>query len=334
MRKRIPTPYIFLRYPRSKRKINLADQLKVNYGNHRSGWSYAIQCLAKLHNPRGVKIDTFIERTFFWHPQGIKPHQEPWIGFIHVPPNVPDWFMYEQSNDRIIQSEAFQRSVPYCRGLFVLSDYHKRSLEKKLDLPINNLLFPTETPRLKWSWKRFEANSEKKIIQVGWWLRKLHSIFLLNTGQYKKIFLDPANPHLKALLSKEATILRKERKVTSDLYHQAERIPFLDNAEYDLLLSKNIVMIDLYDASANNTVIECIARNTPLLVNPIEGVVEYLGKDYPFYFESLDEAAAKAENLDLVHQAHRFLVNHPIKPMLKRSYFLDSFVQSEVYSGL
>ena len=55
------------------------------------------------------------------------------------------------------------------------------------------------------------------------------------------------------------------------------------------LLEKNIVFIDLYDSAANNTVLECIIRNTPLIVNRTPGVVEYLGEDYPLYFDNLDE---------------------------------------------
>ena len=57
--------------------------------------------------------------------------------------------------------------------------------------------------------------------------------------------------------------------------------------EYDQLLEKNIVFIELIDASANNTILECIVRNTPIIVNKIEPVVEYLGDDYPLYFENL-----------------------------------------------
>ena len=58
--------------------------------------------------------------------------------------------------------------------------------------------------------------------------------------------------------------------------------------EYDDLLSKNIIFIDLYDASANTVVVECIARKTPLLVTRLDAVIEYLGKDYPLYFDNLE----------------------------------------------
>lgn len=59
----------------------------------------------------------------------------------------------------------------------------------------------------------------------------------------------------------------------------------LSNEAYDRLLTENIGFVALHDASANNTVIECIARATPLLVNPLPAVVEYLGA-----FESLRDS--------------------------------------------
>ena len=52
------------------------------------------------------------------------------------------------------------------------------------------------------------------------------------------------------------------------------------------------MFIDLFDAAANNTVLECIVRKTPIIVNKIPGVVDYLGEGYPLYFSELDEVSA------------------------------------------
>jgi hypothetical protein len=51
------------------------------------------------------------------------------------------------------------------------------------------------------------------------------------------------------------------------------------------------MILSLVDASTNNAVIECIARATPLLVNPHPAVIEYFGADYPTYNESIDDVA-------------------------------------------
>ena len=62
------------------------------------------------------------------------------------------------------------------------------------------------------------------------------------------------------------------------------------NEEYDALLSSSVVLCLMYATAANNVVVECIARGTPLLINPLPAVVEYLGPDYPLY--AADEVAA------------------------------------------
>jgi hypothetical protein len=113
-----------------------------------------------------------------------------------------------------------------------------------------------------------------------------------------------------------------------------ELSPYLDNDQYDELLSKNLVFLHLYDSSANNALIECIARATPVLVNPLPAVVEYLGPDYPLYFQTLAEAAGKAEDENLVLAAHQYLREESLRENLTGAYFLRSLVGSEIYRQL
>ena len=319
----------------NNRKLNLVEQLKINYGSHRSGWHYALQGLKPLHNPNGVLFDSFVERTFVWNPKGVKPHREPWVGVIHVPPHVPGWFLYHQANESIFKTDAWQQSLPLCRGLFTLSENHKNHLQKRLDIPVNNLFFATETPTEKWSWEKFQENPRKKIIQVGWWLRKLHTIFQLQTNKYEKIFLKASHVRrLEELIGKEREILVKQGQFHDNMYDTAQTIDFLSDSDYDHLLSENIAIINLYDTSANNVIAECIVRNAPILVNPLPAVVEYLGSDYPLYFNTLEEAVEKAENFDLIHKTHLFLLQHPSKEKLDNSYFYRSVKESGIYQNL
>jgi hypothetical protein len=46
--------------------------------------------------------------------------------------------------------------------------------------------------------------------------------------------------------------------------------------------------LNLIDASAVNTVIECIIRNTPLIINRRPAIVEILGDEYPLYYGDSD----------------------------------------------
>ena len=141
------------------------------------------------------------------------------------------------------------------------------------------------------------------MIQIGYWLRKINSIYSLPllAGPYTKIRLVPSGK-----MDKYFNLLEKLREIeatANDIQHDpaffgnTKLQGFLENDEYDEWLTENITFVDLYDSSANNAVIESIARATPLLVNPLPAVVEYLGKDYPFYFDDLGEGGKESREL-------------------------------------
>ena len=73
---------------------------------------------------------------------------------------------------------------------------------------------------------------------------------------------------------------------------------------------------------------------TPLLVNPIPAVVEYLGTDYPFYFNDLEEAAVKVRDFDLIKRTHDYLINCETRKKLTQKYFRQSLTSSEIYKSL
>ncbi len=320
--------------PAKERKIALADQLRLDFGLHRSGLKYGLRFLLGLHHPRGVALDAFIERTFSWLPQGNQAHETPWIGFIHVPPRSPEWFHPEQGNAAIFASESWQRSLPFCRGLFAFSRYHQKYLAERVPVPVETLRLPSETPDLKWSPEAFAANADRKVVQVGWWLRRLHAIYQLPKTDFQKAFLDVGHPSLPVLMAKEKEILIRTGDFDSVDLSSVVTIPCLSNPEYDRLLSRNVVFMFLYDSSACNAIVECMVRHTPLLVNPLAAVVEYLGDDYPFYFETLPEAAAKLMDRDLILRTHDYLRRLPRVGELSGESFYHAFVDSAIHRSL
>ena len=96
----------------------------------------------------------------------------------------------------------------------------------------------------------------------------------------------------------------------------------VSNEEFDDMLTSCVAFLDLYDSSANNAVIECIARNTPLLVNRHPAVVEYCGEDYPLYFDSLDHAYELVCDFDKIFAAHEYFKNMD-KRWINGSYFAN-----------
>lgn len=317
-------------------RLNFGNQIAQNYGNHRSGWSYAVQGLKDFDDPTApIFCNTFIEKRFVWGgDEGdggvgpVAPHLEPWVGFIHVPPMVPGWFQFEQSNEQIFSKESWRRSEAHCRGLFVLTDYHRRYLQKLLrpKFPISVLHHPTEFPEQTFDLARFEANPTKRLVQIGWWLRKLAAIQRLQVPGYVSTLLGRRD-WTKSIIS------YAERR-----FHGlcepggADVIDFLSNEDYDALLTENLVFIDFYDTSANNAVIECIARATPIVVCRHPAVEEYLESDYPLFYSRYSEIPAMLADRGRIRAAHTHLQQPRVRERLTLEYFRSAFAQSEVVS--
>jgi hypothetical protein len=94
------------------------------------------------------------------------------------------------------------------------------------------------------------------------------------------------------------------------------------------------MFLDLYASSANNGVIEAIARATPTLINKLPATIEYFGKDYPLFFDTLEEAAAKALDYDLIEKAHQYLLTCETRSKLDGNYFKNSLEESSIYQSL
>ena len=315
------------------------------FGHHRSGWAIAIDALRPEHSDAGILFDGFLDRTFSreMNPryQQDLPFTRPWTGFFHNPHSVPEWFPDGPKIERMVASDKFQQSLPHCVGLFTVSDDLAEFLRARTGVAVSPLVHPTEIPPAQFDFELFLANADKKVISIGWWLRRTLSIQYLpldTTSPYRKVRLKLGDTLIdntqKGLSRLEFVHEWRNRKLDSRYRDNTIENSYLPPSEYDDWLTRNIVFLDLLCAGANNAVIECIARGTPLLVNPLPAVVEYLGADYPLYFHSLEEAADKACRFDLVLKAHRHLMASPIRLKLSPDVFLHSFRQSAVYQRL
>ena len=316
----------------SSGRINLKDP--VAFGDHRSGWAYCTSALSWLHNESGVHFDDFVEKRFSWDldqnvQSGVVPYREPWVGVFHNPPAMPSWFSYNDSPQSVLNRPAMQESLQHCLGLYVLSDYHREWLAPRVNVPVESLVHPTDRPQREFSLDMYRGNSDRKLIQIGYWLRRMHSLSELRVKRLTKIWL-VTNEMAKSFFELERL---HEPGCEHALGEGFEVWPWVDYREYDILLEKNIAFAHFYDASANNTILECIVRSTPVLVNPLPAIREYLGDDYPFYFESLEEAADKAEDETLAARAHEYLKSMD-KTRFGADFFRNSLVNSAIYQSL
>ena len=324
----------------SEGKLNLNNN-QISFYTHRSGWDYVINSLFELHNNEGIHFDGFLENTFVWRKQKLLlnqqlPYKKDWVGVFHNPPNMPSWFSDNGGHANMILSDfVFKQSLEYCKGIYVLSQYHANYLKHFIpEIPINVLYHPTEVPSKRFTYENFVNNDNKCVIMIGWWLRKLNSFFTLKSP-YKKLRILPIDK-CKITLTKlqeiEKTIY--DIKLTDEEYKSVETTEQLTNDMYDEMLSKNIVYLNLYDSSANNAIIECIVRGTPLLVNKLPSIVEYLGEDYPFYFTDEKDAENKLNDLNLIRKTHEYLCTFDNRKRVLIDTFMNDFKNSSIYKNL
>ena len=232
------------------------------------------------------------------------------MGIIHCTNKTPPYLDIANVSN-LFNNGNFIKSLLYCKGIIVLSNYLKKYLDEKfkelsLDVTVYSIKHPCDKEDiLYFDLNKYTLNRDKKLIQIGQQLRKLSSIYLINNISHRKLWLTGTKNYDKC-----------KKLLLSEIKHFNINKSNLDNnlimkytntfREYDELLEKNIVFVDLIDASANNAILECIVRNTPIIVNKLEAVVEYLGEDYPLYFENLSDVPSLLEK-DKVIEAHKYL---------------------------
>lgn len=291
---------------------------------HRHGWGFVLDSIKYLHSSSGVLLDDFVEKTFSWdyykffhNNENRLPYNSPWIGIIHNPPNHPKWFDYENSIHEILKRPVFQESIKSCIGIIVLSNHLLNFLKDKINVPIFCIYHPTEFNVKKWDLNAFLKN--KKAVQVGYWLRKIDTITKITLPNYEKIWLpSDYNQGIKKS-TLESNINGEHYEDVVKKWSDVTIEKFLSNQDYDSMVSSSVIICNMYDASANNTIIESIARESPIVVNKLPAVVEYLGEDYPLYIDStIDEML----NIDRIVDAHKYL-----KSMNKEHISTTNFVK-------
>lgn len=291
-------------------KFIIKDQCVWNH--HRSGWAYVINSIQReLCSIRGVLFEGYVD--------GLAVREatitEPWVGFVHnpitIPPEAYAIWPKMMAVDKMLQSKMWHNSKDLCLGLFTLSQECCDYLSEKTGLIVSKLLHPTE-PGIKFSVDRYLCNDDKKLISIGQWLRNFSEM-----------------PKIKTDLRK--VVLGTQSRLTiPDGLDKMER---LTNNEYDELLAENIVFLDLYAANANNAIIECMVRHTPLIVRRHPSIAEYLGTDYPLFFEDIREVHNMC-TLDNIINAHDYLSKWHITQRLKLEYFMQDMKSSNVYNSL
>ena len=316
----------------TEKKLNLGFT-ELYYGNHRNSFGTLVESLRPLHlGEGGIRFLPFLERYFHWGSSGHearskdpRPITTPWVGIIHVPFDSPEWFAGTQRPEVIFETDLWIDSLPNCRGLICLSEDLQADLNVCYpDLPTLAVKHPTGLKVMRFEFRKYVR--KPRVVQAGDWLRQLQAIYRLKASGHKKL-----------MLRKRTSIksLELEIKEMGNFIDESVSVKdFVSNEEYDEILSSSVVLCLLYAAAANNLVLECIARHTPIIINPLPSVVEYLGEEYPLYASTVEMADFLLSDQKLIQAASHYLRERVNAVDLTYRGFRRSITNSSFYERL
>ncbi len=260
-------------------------------------------------------VDDFVEQTFGFSPAGISI-AEPWVGIFHHPHNMPSFLRAINTPvEQVLESAHFQQSLPNMKLGIALSSPLANWLQDRLEIPFAVLSLPAPEPDLVFDPDAFLSNPNKRIIQIGCSFRNTSAVFQLPPVEgYTKTFLTAEVPwvvkhieqvhklwmHLGEIeVWSNKEISREEKGRVQTIYRVVDQ-------DFDTLLSNNVVFVEYFAAAASTTIVECAIRNTPIVVNRLPALEEYLGEAYPLFFDSFDEAP-RLFSTDKIIEGHLYL---------------------------
>lgn len=284
--------------------IRLTETVAVGIGQHRAGWPAVLESLQTVCSPDGVLFDDFCDRTFLYPGRRRPVYHEPWIGMLHHPPDIPAWYSPRQSLSDLLNVAAWNQSLPQLRLLLVPSAATAAWCRWNWpQIPVVVIRHPSPRPLLHWSPERFESNPRPRIVQVGWYLRNSLAIEqAVVPGWLTKSRLQAAD----RTAANGYEQCRQNYETGRPLPGNVEQLGRQDDLQYDVLLAENMVFLELIAAAANNTVVECLTRHTPICLNRHVGPEEYLGADYPLFYDDFDSLGQLLTRERIV-AAHHYL---------------------------
>jgi len=273
----------------------------------------------------------------------------PFLLIWHNPPQMPKWMDYGSSPQTILKRSMFQKSLPHCLGVITFSNYMADWLNTNLPsvqvfdksgkikdkktrkINVLSLKYPTDEPKTKFSYDGFFKNDEKFLIQSGYWMKRKCFIGTLKTETYGKLWLYGGDRALEILQNE-----RFEHHMTDEPCSDLEDVVVtkLDKSIYENLLTNNILIANFYDLNYSGDIVDAITHNTPILINYHPAAVEYLGKNYPLYYRTSEEARLKAHNVDMIKAAYNYLKTSNLAKLHTYDAFILSFLGSDLIKDL
>jgi FkbM family methyltransferase len=252
----------------------------------------------------------FVEEVSAIPPTRIAELSTPWLGLCAAPNRLPPWAGRTLAYRDVIYSSDLahlrQTAKTACRGLVLFSEDHAAFLAAS-DLPLITVKCLLPRVSRHWNQRDFDANRVKSIVQHGWWLMRVHGLALFPSGLYRKLWIRTPSRELAEVHRAERQALQHRFGPLDALLTPLDELAEPARPDLEQILCTNIAFAHFRDASAPTFLMTCIAHHTPILVNPLPAIREYLGDDYPLYYYFYEDALDKASDPERLRAAHEHL---------------------------
>jgi len=309
------------------KKMTIVDRKYFQSVHHCRGWKSVIQhgfinnIYSSSEDTNNVHIIDCCEQFFLWSNKSIS---KDWFGICHLTHDVPNMLQYIHIH-KLLTNINFKQSLKNCKGIIVLSTYMQSYLQQISilhNIPIYSLKHPKPVCENKFNIQKFLCKSEYSLILLGQQLRKLSDIVSIESVLIKeKYWLSGLNDKKRCDFMLNADFQHNNVLIKYDVVKQ---LYIRDYDEYDDTISTNIIIIPLYNASANNSILEIIESNIPAFVTRLPATEEYLGEDYPMFYSHVNEINDILNDKQLFKQTYIKTHNY-LKNMNKSDLTYDKF---------
>jgi hypothetical protein len=231
----------------------------------------------------------FVDREFGWdqyklsnkYPDGF-PFS--WGGIIHHPFKLNSCWGNNIQVSEYLNTTYIKKCLKNCKFLIVLSDALKNEIIHSNILQGFNIKIHVIYHIMpQFNMNISITNTKKNLLFLGWSFRNYSLFYKIDSPQLKKIILpgtrdEEQRIRLKKIIDIQTKFIKKKDDIC--VYD------YVSNSEFLSILSDSVVFLDFDGVSANNSVLECIKFNIPLIVRKCAATVFYLGDKYPMFYET------------------------------------------------
>ena len=264
-------------------------------------------------NKNTIVFFDFIDREFGWdywktkkkYPNGLPFN---WGGIIHHPFKLLQPYYHKTfSVSNYLNFPYVKECLKTCKFLIVLSDQLKNEINnsqllKDYDIQIYVIYHIMPIPEIKT--EVFDLTSIKYLTFSGWSFRNYSLFVKINTNSLQKIILPGAKDGQYERFLNVLNIHSNNKNI-NDITIQ--KFSSYDNFLY--IIKNSIMFIDFDGISANNTILECIKYNIPIIVRNLEATRFYLGSNYPLYYDNEEDINNIFNNIYKIEEAYNYLKN-------------------------